>query len=98
MQRLDQIGFEARGVRNGNAGVDADHLHMRNRREFLNDFSETFRVKCERVAAGEDYLPDLGVLRNPREGAGEGGWIEKFSAWPNLFAAETKTAVHGAGV
>src|SRR4029077_12053375 len=74
-----------------------DDLDMRDRLEPIDDCLETPGREHERIAAGEDHLPDLGMRADIVERGIE--LPSREPAFPtNDLAAEAEAAVRGADV
>ncbi len=90
----DRIGIDRR-----DAGVQADDLHMVDAAQPLHDRAEPARREHQRIAAGEDHLPDLRVGGDVAEGNLQRlgrQWLAGHG--PDHLAAEAEAAVDGAGV
>ena len=62
LERAHERRRHARGLDHRHAGVHADDLDVLDRRQRLDDLPETPRREHERIAAGEDHLPDLAMV------------------------------------
>ncbi|EGE58736.1 hypothetical protein RHECNPAF_280035 [Rhizobium etli CNPAF512] len=94
LQGSDQRRIDLFGIDHGNAGVEAHDLDMRDCRQRLHDFAEPARGKHQRIAAGEDDLPDLLVVGYVIEGCLHCGGIERAEALrPDHFTPEAETAI-----
>ena len=60
-RRLGQVVETLAAIDHGHAGVHADDLDVVDRRQRFDDLPKTPRREHERIAAGEDHLPDLAL-------------------------------------
>ena len=91
-QCRDEGGADPPRLGDRHAAVKADHREMRDRLEPANDRSDAARRQQQRVAAGDDDLPDLGMRGDVIEGAAERRRLEQPVAPADLLAAEADRA------
>src|SRR6266550_7380859 len=77
--------------------MHADDLDVFDRRQCLHELLETARRKYERIAAGEDHLPNFAMRADIGDRGIELCAREGVCA-SNHFAAETKAAIGGTDV
>ena len=76
------------------AGVEADDLHVLDAGKPLRDLREAARREHQRIAAGEDDLPDLRMGRDIGEGLVHGLRRERAETLrPHHLAAEAEAAI-----
>ncbi len=92
-QRGNQRGADPARIDDRHAGMKADDGKVRDRFEAADDRGDPARRQQERVAAGDDDLPDLGMLRDIAEGAVERRRREQSVALADLLAAEAEAAI-----
>ena len=97
LERADELGRDPVRLDHRHAGVHADDLHMRHRRQRLDDLAEPPRRQHQRIAAGEDDLPDFGMRADVVERRVELGARERGPA-PDHLAAEAEPAIDRADV
>ncbi len=99
LERVDQLRGHAAGIGDRHARVPAQHLDVRHRAQALRHVGDAARREHERVAAGQDHLPDAGIGgdvgdRPVERLAGKGG----RPRGPHRLAAEAEAAVDRADV
>ena len=82
------------GIGHRHARVKTDHRDMRDRVERAHDRRDAARRQQKRVAAGDDHLPDFGMLSRYRRRRGRAPpGASTPSPWPDLLAAEAEAAI-----
>src|SRR5205823_10630782 len=95
-ERLDKLRVHPAWVCDWNSGMKTDHPEMGNLIERSHDLREAPGRKNKRIAAGKDYLPDLGMGADVINGAGERLPGQHRWALAHDFPAKAKAAVDGA--
>src|SRR6266478_9544484 len=90
---LDQLRVHPPWVYDRNTGMKADHPEMGNLVERSHDLRDAPRRKKKRIAAGDDYLPDLGMIADVIDGACERRRCQHRRVLTDNFAAKAKAAV-----
>ena len=99
LQRADERRRDARRIDQRHARVEADHLHMGDRAEPADESAQAPRGQDQRIAAGDDHLPDLGPARDVGEGGRKRVGGERAEPLrPDHLAAEAEAAIDRAGV
>ena len=99
LQRLDQVVGDRLRIDGRDAGMEADHLHMVDLGQPLRQLSQSPRRQHQGIAAGDDHLPDLGVLGHIGQRCVERlgrQWLEAVGA--DHFAPKAEPAIDRAGV
>ncbi len=97
-QRRDQIVADTPGVDDRHAAVDADHAQMRDGIQPFDHLFQPARRDDQRIAAGEDHLPDRRMPRDIVDGGIELVRAQAFRTRPYHLAAETETAIDRADI
>ena len=92
-QRRNQRRRYPAGIDYRDAGVKAYHAEMRNCVEGAHDPGEAARRQHQRVAAGDDDLPDLGPLADIGEGAVERRRLQHRRRLADGLAAKAEAAI-----
>ena len=93
-QRRRQLVRHAAGIGDRDAGVDADDLDMRDRRQRRDDLAEPARRQHQRIAAGQDHLADrrAGARASRRRRASSASG-QHAAVRADMLAAETEAAI-----
>src|SRR5665213_4254963 len=89
----DQRRVDTFRVGNRHAGVEADDRDMRNAVERPDQRTKPPRREQERIAAGDDDLPDLLVAADVTERRVKLGDAQLLVAAPDLLAPEAEAAI-----
>src|SRR5206468_12082891 len=90
---LDKLRIHPAWVCDRNTGMKADHPEMGNLVECSHDLGDAPGRKEKRIAAGEDHLPDLGMVADVIDGARER--LPRQHRWvlTDDFTAKAKAAI-----
>ena len=95
-EHAHELRCDALGQDGGDLGADADHLHMADGAQALQDPLQALVAQGERVAAGDQHVADLRVAGDVVEGGLQALRLGRQRAVPHDARARAVAAVGGA--